>query len=77
MSGALSLVEAREAALSAALDLITCERHIHDRAGAASKVTALTDAFYLACRDVTNEVDAMPPGIRPRNWALDPQGVTA
>jgi len=71
------IIEARVAALDAALDLITCERHLHDRASAASRIGKLQDDFYRACRDVTNAIDDLQPGERPRGWALDPEGATA
>lgn len=71
------IVEARTAALDAALDLITCERHLHDQGSAAARIGKLQDTFYLACRDVTNAIDDLSPGERPRNWALDPEGATA
>jgi hypothetical protein len=72
-----ALTEAREAALSAALDLVTCERHLHDRASSASRITKLQEDFYLAARDLTNAIDNAPPTARPRNWALDAEGATA
>jgi hypothetical protein len=71
------VTEAREAALTAALDLVGIERHLHDRSSAAGRLTGAQDAFYLACRDLTNALDDAPPDARPRNWALDPEGRTA
>lgn len=71
------VTEAREAAITATLDLLGVERHLHDRASAAARLTGVQDAFYIACRDVTNAVDALPPNLRPRNWTAEPETRTA
>lgn len=71
------VTETREALLTAAVDLLGTERHLADKSSAASRLTAIQDAFYVAARDLVNAMDDAPPDARPRGWALDPEGRTA
>lgn len=71
--GSEGLVSARERAITLALKLACTERDLPS-GRAAKSISDLDQAFYLACRDLTNVIDDLPPGRRPRGWELEPEG---
>lgn len=52
------------------------EQKLSDDDGTAALLDAET-AMELAARDLVNAVDDLPPGARPKDWELTPDGRTA
>lgn len=77
MSARAGQAEAREAVLRAALTVLGAERMLHVDSTSMTALKAAEDTLAIACRDLTNAVDDLPPLQRPGNWARDEEGRTA
>jgi hypothetical protein len=69
--------EALQRVITIAADIIAAERHIADDPRAAGLLPKLETALELACRDLVNAVDDLPPVERPKGWATTPDGELA
>jgi hypothetical protein len=60
--------EAREAVLTAALDVLRHERRLASDSPGIAKLRHAEDALALSARDLTNALDDLPPGDQPKGW---------
>lgn len=62
------VLRAEERLLKAALRSLMAERGLTDLDGSALVLTDAARALQIAAKDLTEAVDALPEGQRPRGW---------
>lgn len=66
--GTGEVIQRREAALQAALKVISAERELGGQDTATMALRQAEDRFALAARDYAAAVDTLPPGRQPKGW---------